>query len=237
MHWSASPDTSLNVTLPEDLPGVLSAPVARLAISADKQVEKKALVALEWMERAYLSGDRLVKMLYLFFALESLLGDTQEGLKSHMLAYRQMMLSHIVTGGFENPDSTLDMYVKIRNAAVHGEDLPDVSQGVVGYFEWSVRDALNQYLELAEREGFRSRSQLTRFLDTHADRPQLFDWLRQHGDREWAAYLDKDESAAVCTPDGSEATSDEESRPQDKEASGEAERKPGNSSAAQHCGN
>ena len=87
------------------------------------------------MERAYLSGDRPVKMLCMFFALEPLLGDTQEGLKSHTLAYRQMMLSLVVTGGFENPDSTLDMYVKIRNAAVHGEDLPEVGRGVVGYFE------------------------------------------------------------------------------------------------------
>ena len=197
MAWSVPPDVAWDNTLPEDLSEILSRPVARLAISAEKKVEKKALVALDWMERAYLTGDRLVKMLYLFFAMESLLGDTAEGLKSHPLAYRQMMLSHIVMGGFRNPNVTLTMYVKIRNAAVHGEELPEVDEQTVGQFEWAVRDVLNQYLELAQREEFRSRSQLTKFLDTHPDRPKMLDWLRQNGAPEWAIYTGDDESAPV----------------------------------------
>jgi hypothetical protein len=208
MAWSLPPDIAWNNTLPENLSEILSRPVARLAISAENKVEKKALVALDWMERAYLSGDNLVGMLYLFFAMESLLGDTAEGLKSHKLAYRQMMLGHIIMGGFGNPNETLVMYVKIRNAAVHGEDLPQVDEQTATQFEWAVRDGLNQYLELAQRENFNSRSQLTRFLDAHADRPKMLDWLRRNGHPNWTVFLDDTEPEQAAEPPGSGPISD-----------------------------
>jgi hypothetical protein len=52
------------------------------------------------------ASDPLVATLYRFFALEALLGDSSDGLKNGTLALRQMTLSAIATGGFQNPDDT-----------------------------------------------------------------------------------------------------------------------------------
>jgi hypothetical protein len=85
-------------------------------------IERKALVAVRWLDRAFLTGDELVALLYRFFALEALLGRKSEGLKAHGLALRQMVLAHAVTGSFPNPNATLLLYDKIRSGAVHGEE-------------------------------------------------------------------------------------------------------------------
>jgi hypothetical protein len=106
-----------------------------------------------WMERACLTGDRLVAMLYRFFALEALLGDKSEGLKAHGLAFREMMLSHVIEGGFRHPNATFLYYDQIRSVAVHGGQAPEVTAKVADDFEW-VRDALAKYLALAREQGF-----------------------------------------------------------------------------------
>jgi hypothetical protein len=79
-------------------------PVATMPLEPSTDVARKADVALRWMERAWLSGDPLTALLFLFFALEALLGDKSEGLKAHGLAFRQTMLSHILTEGFFHPN-------------------------------------------------------------------------------------------------------------------------------------
>ena len=43
-----------------------------LAAELGTVIERKALVALRWMDRAYLTGDQLVTLLYRFFALDAL---------------------------------------------------------------------------------------------------------------------------------------------------------------------
>jgi len=100
------------------------------------------------MERACLTGDELIALLYRFFALEALLGDKSEGLKAHGLAFREMMLSRIVSGGFRHPNATFFFYDQIRSAAVHGEEDPAVAQADAAGFEWAARDALTNYLVL-----------------------------------------------------------------------------------------
>jgi len=89
--------------------------MSALALNPATDVEKKADLALRWMERAWLAGEPLVGLLFLFFALEALLGDKSEGLKAHLLAFRQMMLSHILTGGFSHPNETWFLYEKVRS--------------------------------------------------------------------------------------------------------------------------
>jgi hypothetical protein len=42
---------------------------------------------LRWIERARFTGEPLIALLYLFFALEALLGDKPEGLKADDLAF------------------------------------------------------------------------------------------------------------------------------------------------------
>lgn len=111
--------------------------------------------------------------------MEALLGDTSEGLKSYSLAVREMMLSHMVIGGFRLPHSTLFLYDKVRSGAVHGEQVPEVTKAVADHFEWVVRDILNQYLTVAESHGITRRRDLVQMLDQHPDRPKLLGWLRR----------------------------------------------------------
>jgi hypothetical protein len=158
-------------------------------------IGKKADLALRWMERAWFTGEPLVALLYLFFALEALLGDKSEGLKAHGLAFRQTMLSYIVEGNFTHPNQTWFLYDRVRSGAVHGEDTPDVEPKIVHSFAWDVRKALNQYLALAEGQHFTRRGHLLSFLDQHPHRPQLIAWLRQNGGQIWTDYLDHLEGA------------------------------------------
>lgn len=165
-------------------------PVFGLGAVARTDIERKALLAVRWMERAWLSGEPLVALLYLFFALEALLGDKSEKLKAHDLALRQMMLGHVVAGHFSHPNETWFLYDQVRSGAVHGEGGPEVSDRDVSSFAWSVRKTLAQYLTLASEQGFGRRGRLLRFLNEHADRAQAVEWLRSNGGPVWTDYLD-----------------------------------------------
>jgi hypothetical protein len=154
-------------------------------------VEKKADLALRWMERARFAGEPLIALLYLFFALEALLGDKSEGLKADMLAFRQLVLSHIVSGGFREPNTTWFLYDRVRSAAVHGEDPPLVDDATVDSFEWAVRDTLNEFLTLAHDQNIGRRGRLINVLTSHPDVPQLADWIRTNAGSDWNAYLDR----------------------------------------------
>lgn len=175
-----------------DLLGLVATqPIATMPLGPSTDVDKKADLALRWMERAWLSGDPLTALLFLFFALEALLGDKSEGLKAHGLAFRQTMLSHVLTGGFTHPNETWFLYDRVRSGAVHGEDVPDLSWETVHSFASVVRRALNQYLGLARQHDLAKRGRLLKMLDEHADRPLLIAWLRQGGGPVWTPYLDR----------------------------------------------
>jgi hypothetical protein len=187
--FSQRNDVAYDLTLGDDLSLELSQPVADLPSQPRNDIERRALLALRWLDKAFLTADELEALLYRFYALEALLGDKAEGLKAHGLAFREMMLSHITTGGFRQPSITWFLYDKVRSGAVHGEEVPELSGRVTSGVEWSVRDVLNQYLSLAKKHGLTKRSQLLRLLDTHPDRPALVAWLRENGGPQWDKYL------------------------------------------------
>ena len=201
--WQAPDDIAYAVELANDMAPFLRLPVASLPLDASKKsVDEKALLAAEWMERAYLATDPLVAMLFRFFALEALLGDVSEDLKAGPLALRQMTLGHVATGRFRNPDATLLNYGSVRSGAVHGEVVTGVTTSDVDQFEWTVRDTLNQYIRVARERGITKRSQLMKILDEHPDRLMLISWLRQNGSPKWTVYLDQIEGQPQRESDG-----------------------------------
>jgi hypothetical protein len=189
--WRQRDDVAYDLTLSKDLSLALGRPVAALPSQARNDIERKALLALRWLDKAFLTGDELEALLYRFFALEALLGDKSEGLKAHGLAFREMMLSHLATGGFRNPSVTWFLYDKIRSGAVHGEEVAELDWQVISGVEWSVRDVLNQYLDLARRWKLTRRGKLLKLLDEHPDRKALITWLRRNAGLEWSRYLDR----------------------------------------------
>ena len=138
-------------------------------------------VAIRWMERATFEPDRLLGILFLFFALESLLGDKSGELKAGALSMRQMMLSHIVDGHFTNPITTFDFYKVTRSGAVHGETISKVEDAEYEAFSDVTLRTLEQYLEIANREGFSKRRQIRKFIDEHGDQALLINWVRTRG--------------------------------------------------------
>lgn len=189
--WRQRDDIAYDLTLSNDLSLALGRPVATLPSQARNDIERKALLALHWLDKAFLTGDELEALLYRFFALEALLGDKSEGLKAHGLAFREMMLSHLTTGGFRHPSITWFLYDKIRSGAVHGEEVPELDGQVTSGVEGSVRNVLNQYLDLARRRKLTRRGKLLKLLDEHPDRGALIKWLRRNAGPEWSKYLDR----------------------------------------------
>lgn len=187
--WRAPDDAAYELTVMEKvIDAAMTEPVTKLPVVPTTDIEKKADLAVRWMERATLSGDPLVTLLYLFFALEALLGSKDGKLKALDLAFRQTMLSHIVSGGFSDPNNTYLLYDEVRSAAVHGEATPEVGWRDVHRFAAVVRKALSQYLLYSELQGISSRGHLLRALDEHPDRDELVAWLRLHRAPVWAAY-------------------------------------------------
>lgn len=188
--WSARPDVAHDLGLgPELVELALSRPIASVPWSTTTDINRKADTSMRWMERATFIDEPIVALLYLFFALEALLGDKAGKLKGAALAFRRAMLSHVVTGGFSDPGKTFFLYEVVRSAAVHGEATPEVTRETVESFAWSVRTALDEYLTFAQSSGFQRRSRLVHALETHPDLPDLIRWLEQGGGSAWQPYL------------------------------------------------
>ncbi|WP_155547911.1 hypothetical protein [Amycolatopsis camponoti] len=182
--------------------------MASLCGKPSRDIEKKADVALRWIERAAFSTDPLISLLYQFFALEALLGDVSQGLKSAQLAFRSAMLSLVATGEFRHPSTTLMLYEDVRNYAVHGQSMPDVDRTTVRAFAAEVREALCEYLALARARGFSTRGKLTAFLDCHPKGADLVEWIRHYGGDGWEQFLAKRAGRATDEPWAAPGTSE-----------------------------
>lgn len=149
-------------------------PVADLPASGGSTIDDHARIALSWFERSQLDDDPLSKLLYLFFALEAIVGDRSEGLKGETLALRRAILSHLTTGKFSHPARAYVLYEEVRNKAVHGSKLTvPVTEDEVRNFSYDVRAGINEFLELAQRRGFTKRGELRDALDHDPAREQL----------------------------------------------------------------
>jgi hypothetical protein len=170
-----------------------SQPVAELSASGGRTIDEHARIALDWFERSQLEDDQLSKMLFLFFALEAIVGDRSEGLKGEKLALRRAILSHLTTGKFSHPARAYVLYEEVRNKAVHGSRLTvPVTEDEVLKFSHDVRAGINEFLELARSRGFTKRGELRDALDNdpahdqlaarlHGENPQLWKGLESSG--------------------------------------------------------
>lgn len=190
--WNRPDDSLFAAGLrPESLEKMNGEELFSLTTPPVTDLDRCAHRAAEWIERALLVNDSpLNALLYLFFAMESLLGDRGEGPKGHGLAARLAMLAHATESGFTHPNVTLFLYDQVRSSAVHGGDPPEVDWRTVSQLTWDVRDALNRYLRLAVREGLYRRGRLIQHLERHPDWPKLRERLLEYDPANWSNYFD-----------------------------------------------
>lgn len=173
-----------------------SQPIAQLVDGPHTDLEDKIDLALRWLERAWFTTDPLVAMLYLFFAMEAILGSSSSRNIAHGLAFRQTILAVATGEAFTNPNETFFLYSQVRNAAVHGDRPPPVDWDLVRSFAVTVRWTLDHYVTLAQERDFTTRSELLDALGRHPERQAVIRWLRHYGGPKWTDYLDRLEGKA-----------------------------------------
>jgi hypothetical protein len=118
--WSAAADRAWGYELSKDALKLASPPlVSSLPATGGSDVEQAANRALRWFEQAQLAVGPLIELLFLFFALEALIGDTERE-KGRRLAIRRAVLGSKTTGHFTHPRRTYLYYGRVRSTAVHG---------------------------------------------------------------------------------------------------------------------
>ena len=173
--WSTRRDKIIDVGLNEELVELMnSTEIARLPAEGGTSIEKAARRALKWFDDALLATDPLKEMLYLFFALEGILGDKSDKLKGENLALRRALLSHKLDRGFAHPGtrstaSTTRCAPRPSTAASRSK----VSKSEVSKFQWDVRRAINEFLEYTRNEGFSKQAKLLAALDSDPARDEI----------------------------------------------------------------
>jgi hypothetical protein len=188
--WTRDPGEGSELELDEELlRTATSQELAKLPEVPTNDVERRVDLALRWFERAQLAVDPMIELLYLFFALESILGDKSEGLKAPALAVRRAMLGLVTSGGFVHPARTYLLYDQVRSTAVHGEEPPEIDQDEVNQFAWDVRRALNEYIQFAREKGLTKRSKVRVALDRDERREGIVKALIEQDPKLWGRYL------------------------------------------------
>jgi hypothetical protein len=168
--WQRRGDEGLGFELNEAMLEVAMSPtIATLPATGTNDVERCANRALGWFEQAQRAVEPLMELLFLFFALEAILGNKAEGEKARGLAVRRAILAHKTTGSFMHPYRVYSLYDEVRSTAVHGGDPPEITKDEVGKFAWDVRRALNEFLDFARAEGFSRRGRVLASLDGDPD--------------------------------------------------------------------
>ena len=189
--WTKRPDQGWELELDDQLLSeARKAALFDLPMHGANDVERRAKLALTWFEQGQLAVDPLLRLLFLFTALEAILGDKAGGLKGPPLALRRALLGLATRDGFAHPARILVLYDKVRSFAVHGEEAPPVLERELNSFAWDVRRALNEFLEFARREGLTKRKQVRDALDADPRRENVIAGLLRDQPDLWGPYFD-----------------------------------------------
>lgn len=179
--WQRRPGEPITFQLDDQLVELAtSPPVAGLRERGPNDVEQRANRALAWWERSFSVTDPVIKIVFLFTALEAILGNRSEGIKSDDLAMHRAALSEALSEGFSLPGRALGLYERVRSLAIHGEEPGAVSREEAQVFEWDIRLAINEYLRFARDSNLTTRKQVRTELE--AKRLEIEAWMRGEDD-------------------------------------------------------
>jgi len=105
-----------------------------------------------------------------------------------LLAFRRALLSIIINDHFPDPQKMTILYVQVRSYAVHGGEIKEYDEKDAKSLSWSVRLALNEYLQVVKENGFTRPKQVFDYLSAHKKHDELLDWLIKL-DQSWKELL------------------------------------------------
>lgn len=176
--WSLHPEKGWELDLHESLLPYATEPrIATLPAVPRNEIERRANRALVWIEQAQLVVDPLAGVLSLFYALETLLGDSEPGQKGPRLAVRRATLGAITSGQFQHPMEVILLYDEVRSSAVHGDTPSPVGEPEFRSLAWSVRHAVSELLDYAEANRLRGRGAVVAALEADEHWSQIIDQL------------------------------------------------------------
>lgn len=176
--WGIDPSTPFEVGLSQsDVEVVVAQPLADVSLNPETDIDKHAVIALEWLDLARLTPDRLNATLFAFFALEAILGDASEGTKASGLTFRAAFLAHLDVGHFQDPGVVYWLYDEVRSAAVHGSARPELPDRDFYWFDRTVRETLNRVIVYCRETGIARQSDLVRSLHEHPEAADFMAWL------------------------------------------------------------
>ena len=176
--WSLHPEKGWELELHESLLEYATAPrIASLPVYPRNEIERRANRALVWIEQAQLVVDPLAGVLSLFYALETLLGDSDPGQKGPRLAVRRATLGALMSEQFQHPIEVILLYDEVRSSAVHGDTPSPVGEPEFRSLAWSVRHAVNELLTYAEANRLKNRRAVVTALQTDEHWPRIIDQL------------------------------------------------------------
>jgi hypothetical protein len=177
--------------LPEDIAGPLemtrpldaqmgAEQLAALPYSGGTRAQQQAALALQWLDESRLAIEPTHRIIFLFSALEALLGDRSDGLKAPTLVFYRTTLGMATRGRFSHPSPLYYLYDKVRSAAVHGSQYPLVPKEHVDNLFSNVREALYEYLYFVDKNNLSTRSQVRTALRSSEVSEQVLQWLREN---------------------------------------------------------
>lgn len=190
--WEIPSDAGWELELDHDLLQLAKRqPLWTAPLRPATKLERRVDRAMRWIEQAFVVGDELLELLFCFFALEALLGDKSEGLKAQSLAFRRALLGSVARGHFAHPNRVAFLYDKVRSAAVHGSEPPEVEPRMLAAFVWDTRLALVEYVDYAQANEFKRPGKLLKNLEGDPKRELLISGLREKDPKRWGAFLDE----------------------------------------------
>jgi hypothetical protein len=164
-------------------------------------IEKRVVLALKWLERARFEDDLTVACLYLFFALEALLGNRGAEEKGSHLCFYRVVLGEVSGYGFRHPFETYLLYADVRSKAVHGSEAAPVSEDAVRRLEADVYAALYELVDFTRANNMAHHFKFLEALRTHEKAPKVVTWLeanfpRNHAGKpiHWLRFVDGGEA-------------------------------------------
>lgn len=152
------------------------------------RIAKQFEIAFGWLDRARMTDDMLIRLLFLFSALEAILGDMSEGLKAQRLAFTEALLTLTQEGSFPHPSRLYFLYNDVRSYAVHGNLTFDIDDNEVSALDRRVHNAIWHYLSIVRRERITSPKGFQDWLNHHDQAPELVEWLKTNDPDNWQDF-------------------------------------------------